>query len=201
MSFYFNETNPANKETFIKYLQDYKNINSKKLKIISVIRKPTERLLSSFFQSFHNDEIMFSNKKELETTIITNTIESLLEKYKECIINDKLPGGYESLYEMSNIFELNILDNLIKKHNHYYLNHDLFELFVLDFNKLIADNSLSYLNMCLNIRLNEQRPLKKVNSSKNKIYRYKYEDMKKKIPIEVNNIIESRYKNIINLFE
>ena len=47
---------------FIEILQRYKYDNKKKIKIISIIRNPFDRLPSSFFQSYHTDEIIFLDK-------------------------------------------------------------------------------------------------------------------------------------------
>ena len=52
--------------------------------------------------------------------------------YNELIEEEKLPGRMESIDELSNIFNLNILE-MLKKEN-YYLDHKLFKLYVLDFN-------------------------------------------------------------------
>lgn len=61
--------NPLTKETFRQYLINYKNIKTKKLKIITCVRNPINRLLSSFFQSFSTDEINFKNISIENTTI------------------------------------------------------------------------------------------------------------------------------------
>jgi hypothetical protein len=46
---------------FINKLINYKKINNKKLKIITIIRNPIDRLISSFFQTYNDDEIYFFN--------------------------------------------------------------------------------------------------------------------------------------------
>ena len=45
-----NKNQQVNKEMFIKALLNYININKKKLKIITIIRNPKDRLISSLFQ-------------------------------------------------------------------------------------------------------------------------------------------------------
>ena len=73
--------NHPTKETFIQYLINYKNINNKKLKIITCIRNHKNRLLSSFFQSFSSDEIMFNNISENNTTISRKNEDELCIMY------------------------------------------------------------------------------------------------------------------------
>lgn len=180
---------------FISSLQHYKNKNLKKIKIISVIRNPISRLLSSFFQSFHTSEHSglkkgILKKPKRQTTVMTNDTDILLELYNKQVIADKLPGRKESLDELSDIFNINIIEKLILKNNFYYLNHDLFELFVLDFNKLISNNNLPYLNSCLNI--NCIRNYKK-NISENKLYYDKYQKLKQDVPSATKDIILKRY--------
>ena len=109
MSEYFNTSNPLTHISFIKYLEDYKKTNGKKLKIISTIRNPIDRLISSFFQTFHTDEIIFKKQYSKKTTIMKNTNQFLLNKYIKHIINDDMKHRKESLSEMSEIFNMNII--------------------------------------------------------------------------------------------
>jgi len=175
---------------FIQSLENYKNTNKKKLKIISIIRDPKKRLISSFFQSFHTDEVDFKKVKESDTTISTNNCEQLFVKYEDLIKNNTIPRNIESLDEISDIFNINILNHLENKGEYYYLNHDLFELFVLDFNKLTSREPCLYINKCLGINCTQ-------NITKNltceKSYYEKYDIVKTKISKELNDIIESRY--------
>ena len=170
MSEYFNTSNPLTHISFIKYLEDYKKTNGKKLKIISTIRNPIDRLISSFFQTFHTDEITFQKQDLKNTTIMKNTNQFLLNKYIKHIINDDMRHRKESLSEMSEIFNMNIIKSLVKKENYYYLEHDLFELYVLNFNNIINndhDNNLRYINDCLNTKCAN---IQKHNLSSDKIY-------------------------------
>ena len=68
-------------ETFIQGLINYKNTNDKKMKIISIIRNPKDRLISSFFQSFSTDEVEFLKKNENNTTIIVTNVDDLCIMY------------------------------------------------------------------------------------------------------------------------
>jgi len=175
------------KKSFVESLEKYKNINNKKLKIISVIRNPNTRLLSSFFQSYHNDEITFKNKKVNETTITTNNEEYLIKLFMNNINN--LHETNESLDEMSSIFNINIIDHLQKKNNYYYFENDLIKLYVLDFNKLISNNNLAYLNNSLDLKLKLNGS---ANKSENKIYYSKYKSIQQKIP-SIDTIIKKIY--------
>ena len=199
MSDYFNKSNPLTHVSFIKYLEDYKKTNGKKLKIISTNRNPIDRLISSFFQSFHTDEIIFQKQNSQNTTIMKNTKQFLLNKYIKHIINDDIPGRKESLSEMSEIFNMNIIKSLVKKDNYYYLEHDLFELYVLNFNNIIDnDNNLDYINNCLNTNcVNTQ----KRNLTSDKVYYQKYINVKKLIPQHIKDIIKIRYNDIYSLFQ
>ena len=115
--------------------------------------------------------------------------------YNELIEEEKLPGRMESIDELSNIFDLNILEMLKKKQNYYYLKHKLFKLYVLDFNLLINaknNNNLKYLNNILNLELKKQNSS---NLSKNKNYYNKYKKIKNKIGNKLDNIIKNQYNN------
>ena len=177
-------------ETFIQALTNYKNINNKKLKILSIIRNPKDRLISSFFQTFSTDETNFHNINETDTTFAVKSVEELCVIYENLINKKKYPYLKESIDDMSNIFKINIINNLEKKHNHYYFNHDLFELYVLDFNKIIKLDSHIYINNILGtnfIYINND------NLSKNKCYYDKYINLKNMLGIKLDYIIETRY--------
>lgn len=178
----------VNKEMFIQALINYKNNNKKKLKIVTIIRNPIDRLISSLFQSYHTDELNY--KKIEDTTINLKNLNELEEFYKESIQNDTLPGGVESIDELSDIIDVNIISNLEKRNNFFYYNHTLFELYVLDFKKLIHQNNLNYINNKLNTkcRLNNQK-----NLSKNKNYYEKYLMLKNMISDDINDLIISKY--------
>ena len=179
------------KEQFIQYLLNYKIKNNKKIKILSCIRNPKDRLISSFFQSFHNDEIQYKNIKQNNTTITVKNEDELITMYKELIKKKSLPGNGESLDELSIIHNINVLELLEKKKDYYYLNHNLFELYVLDFNCIINNTiNLKYLYNILNIDL---KVLQTSNLSKNKSYYNKYKNIKKKLGKKLDSIIENQY--------
>ena len=85
---------------FIESLINYKKYKGK-LKIISIIRDPKERLVSSFFQLHHTDEIDFKKKKEHETTISRNNVDILFNMYANFIKNNTMPRKIESLDELA----------------------------------------------------------------------------------------------------
>ena len=182
---------PVKKEQFIQSLLNYKITNKKKLKILSCIRNPKDRLISSFFQTFHTDEMLFKKKEENNTTINVNSEDELITMYEEMIKKKSLPMNIEGLDELSTIHNINVLKLLEKKKNYYYLEHDLFELYVLDFNCIINNtNNLIYLNNILNINL---KILKTTNLSKDKNYYDKYKNIKKKLGKKLDSIIENQY--------
>jgi hypothetical protein len=178
------------KINFIEELEKYKQINKKKLKIISIIRNPIDRLLSSFFQSHHSDEIDFLKKNEANTTVSKLNEEELLELYIKEINTNTLHGKKESLDELSEIFEKNIINELKKMDNYYYYTNNLIELYVLDFKKIIDNNCLEYINKCLNLNI---KRTKISNLSSAKSYYNKYKNIKNKISNETKNIIQNNY--------
>jgi len=187
-----NLVNPPTKETFVQYLINYKNIKNKKLKIITCIRNPINRLLSSFFQSFSTDEIYFNNISEENTTISIKNEDELYIMYEEIITYSTLPGSMESLDELSIILDINILERLENKKGYYYLDNNLFELYVLDFNCIIDKNVLNYLNNILTLDL---KIVYSNNLSENKHYYNKYQNIKKKIGNKLDTLIKSKYNS------
>ena len=97
----------------------------------------------------------------------------------------------ESIDELSDILNINIIKNLEKKKNYYYLNHNLLELYILDFNIIIDNkNNLNYLNNVLNLNL---KKIQQANLSKNKDYYNKYQKIKKKLGKKLDSTIENKY--------
>jgi hypothetical protein len=176
----------------MQYLINYKSINNKKLKIITSVRNPINRLLSSFFQSYSTDEINFNNVNEDNTTISIKNEDELCIIYEEHIKNITLPGYMESLDELSIILDINILEKLENKKSYYYLDDNLFELYVLDFNCLIDKNVLNYLNNILTLDLNI---LSSDNLSENKPYYNKYKNIKKNLGTKLDTIIKNQYNS------
>lgn len=176
--------------TFIQGLINYKNIHNKKIKIISCIRNPKDRLLSSFFQSFSTDEIEFLNKKKEEATVTVKNEDELCSLYEELIKNKKLPGKVESVDDLSYIFGINIIEKLENRENHYYLDHELFELYVLDFNQIIGSDCLNYLKNIFKLYL---KKLYSANLTSDKYYYSKYKNVKKILGTKLNDTIQTQY--------
>ena len=168
----------------------HKYNNNKKLSIISVIRNPIERLLSSFFQSYHNDEMSYHNIKADNTTIQKLNVLELYDLYCKKIDDDSLQGNIESLDEMSFLFDIDIINNLEKKENYYYFENESIKLYVLKFEHVINNNNLIYLNKILNIKLILNS---KNNLSLNKQYYNKYNELKKLIGEDIKNKIYKKY--------
>jgi len=174
-------------------IQEFKNYNKKykkKLKIISLIRNPIDRLLSSFFQSYYNDEIRLLKIEEENTTIMKNSINELCNIYTKKLKEKTLANYYESLYELSDIFQIDIIQNLIKKDNFYYYENELIQLYVLDFNKI---NDLTYINNSLNTKI------VKIESDNLSIYKKYYSKYLEFIKLmrnneETNIVIQNYYK-------
>jgi hypothetical protein len=91
------------------------------LKIVSVLRDPFPRSMSSFFQTYHDDKI-----REGEPSVIMSTpLEELLERYLVHMREGTLPTFRESLFELSEILEdTDLLSRLVP-----HKNKDDFEYF------------------------------------------------------------------------
>ena len=91
------------------------------LKIVSVLRDPFPRSMSSFFQTYHDDKI-----REGEPSVIMSTpLEELLERYLAHMREGTLPTFRESLFELSEILEdTDLLSRLVP-----HKNKDDFEYF------------------------------------------------------------------------
>ena len=178
------------KEFMLDYLIDYKKKNNKKLKIISSLRNPKERLISSFFQTYHSDEIYQKNMNKEETTVIKKNENELIQMINVLIREKQLTGQRESLDEISSVIKKNIINLLEKRENYYYFENNFFELFVLDFNCLIGDDKLNYLNTVLDLNLTK---IMSKNLSREKEYYKKYKSVKRKINKSLDKIIERQY--------
>jgi hypothetical protein len=178
------------KELTLKNIEKYKNNNNKKISIISVVRNPKERLLSSLFQTFHTDEMMYQGKKYTETTIYKLDENEIYNLYCNEIKNNSLPGGIEAIDEMSYLFDIDIINHLQKEEDYYYFENDLIKLYVLKFNCVINENSLHYLNNILQTNLIQKETS---NLSIDKVYYNKYNKVKTMVKDDINNIINDRY--------
>ena len=166
---------------FKNYCYGYNKKNNKKLVIITILRNPFDRLKSSFFQTFHSDQVSFLNVDENNTFINKNNLDFLFDIFCNKILNYKreeeeylfnreneivrngLPGMSESLFEIDEIFDYDIINNLEIIDNYYYYENNLIKLYVLSFDKLINNN---YLKTIININNN----LLNCNLSSYKIY-------------------------------
>lgn len=188
------------KEEFVNNLKEYININKKKLKILSVIRNPNDRLISSFFQTNYDDMIFFNKIQPEETIIQKYDVIKLYSMFKDSIINKDMLGLKESLLELKEIFNFNIKNEFIFKNNFFYYENGLCKIYILDFNLLITDSVLNYLKSALNIKLTNYES---ENLSKNKPYYHKYIQLKKiiKNENEIHENIKQLYeKNEISLY-
>lgn len=176
---------------FINALQQYIHTNNKRLKIITIIRNPDDRLLSSFFQSNHNDQIDFCNIPSNKTIVSINNPDELYEIYYKSIINKEFTK--ESIDELSEIMKINILDSLEKRNDWYYFSHELFELFVLDFNKTISNNALNYINSVLETNIVNIFP---ANLTTDKCYIEKYKQVKELV--KKDKTIHELIKELVN---
>jgi len=186
------------KIVFLNYLNAYKTTNKKKLKIITVIRSPLDRIKSAFFQIHHNGEINNNNVLKENTTVSKLNVDDLLKLFINKIENDTLVGANESLDELSQIFDTNIIGNLQHKNTHYYYENKLVKLYVLDFNEIVSKNALKYLNNILNLKLTIYV---EANKSDGKTYYTKYKLFKDKCASEekekdarIETIIRKRFK-------
>ncbi len=180
------------KNYFNDEIDKYNKTTGKKLNMISIIRNPHDRLISSFFQSNYDDQIQFLNKKPEETTVAKLEESDLYSLFVQQINNYNLNGKKESVDELSDILSVNIIDNLIKHDNYYFYSNDKINLYILNFNKLISESNLQYLNSILNINLKENASQ---NLSEKKYYNKKYINVKKMITSDLLDKITSQYNN------
>lgn len=194
-----------NKNEILSLFKNYKNENQKKIKIISIIRNPYERLISSFFQTNYSDMIHFQNLKPEDTIIMKMSEDELIESFKLQIKEESLLGLEESLFELSNLFTEPIFQNLIEKTNYYYYENEYIELYVLNFQYLIESDEkiLDYLNKSLEIELKE---IIHSNLSSEKLYYTKYKNIKNKLKERkdiysfIDKIYTNKFKEYHSLF-
>ena len=105
---------------------------------------------------------------------------------------EELSGMYESIDELSTIFEINIINELNKKENYYYWENDLIELYILDFKKIINDDNIEYLNNIFNINI---KTFINSNLTKNKSYKDKLNEFKKINDDKLNEKIKKFYND------
>lgn len=156
LELYYNIKN--NRDDFKYMLYEYVNIHKKKLNIITIIRNPYDRLLSSFFQYYHDNCVEFLNVDPNLTTIMKSSYNELYTIYKEYIDiytthfnKETWIHNHESLYELSEIFNEDIISNLVNKDNYYYYENEYMNLYVLDFNKI---HDIKYINTIFSLHMN-----------------------------------------------
>ncbi len=194
-----NYTNNELIEYFMKGLAEYKSKNNKKLKIITVIRNPYDRLISSFFQQNYDDMINQYGCIPKNTIIMKHDTNSLKKYFYDQLIADRHNLYNESILEINNLFNIDILNNVVKQDKSYYYSHDLFELYILDFNEIISTNLNIYLSNVLDISIDK---IGSSNETSKKIY---YEKFKKFKNLVINDkyyidYVLNKYDNVSNVF-
>jgi hypothetical protein len=184
---------------FLDFVTNYKLINKKPLKIISIYREPVERLISSFFQSFGSDPIDFKQvDSEKETLIYKNTVLDLQKIFIEKLNAKKMPGFYESLGLLANELKIDVTSLQYDDEKRIGINiNENFNLYLIRFDHLI-----SQFNLIISTIANKELQIAKANLSEKKWYYNKYQDFKASINIPVETI-ESLYdlnKKFICLF-
>lgn len=182
------------KMTFLEHVKEYNRKNNKQIKILTTLRIPSERVISSYFQIKYNKEIRELQIKSNETTVMKNTLDYLVNDVKSFIQEKKYPG--ESLYEIMSVFDFNFGDIYVDKVKHYgFYENDLIKLYILDFESVIGNDKIIYLENIFGIKL----PDKSSNKSENKPYYEKYKKVKKIIGHEFDDMINSDYVDLIFL--
>ena len=98
-----------------------------------------------------------------------NSVNNLVNDLKRFIKNKNYPE--ESLYEIMSVFDFNFRDIYVDKEKHYgFYENDLIQLYILDFDQIISDNKLMYLENIFEIKF----PDYSSNKSKDKMHYEKY---------------------------
>jgi hypothetical protein len=177
---------------FLRNVEEYNRVRQKKLKIISVIRNPCQRLRSSFFQTYHTSEVRIFNLNPEHTTVAKHSVEQLFSLYKTKIFTKTLPYFLESLDEILEIFNIDICNQMQKRGDSYFFENELVELYVLDFERIITDKMM-YLNRVLGTNWTTYTER---NMTKYKVYKNKYEHFKR---IQ-DDLVEETIQNHFNPF-
>jgi hypothetical protein len=162
----------VNRNNILAKFSEYVEANCKKLKIVSVVRNPLHRYISEFFQIHHDNDICFNKKSPTETIIHMNDVDTICDLIMESLHTTKI---IESLWELSEIFEQDIVANLTKQCDHYYYENDYIQLTVLNFEKI---NDIAYINQCLQLNVESITPS---NLTVYKGYINKYKKVKDKL--------------------
>ena len=182
------------KQIFLDKVKMYVTTNKKQLSIISIVRNPLDRLLSSFFQSYYSDEIDFKRESPHETTVTKLNENELYVLYYNNILNGSLPGIVESIDQLSYIFDVDIIQNIKEINNYYYFENEYIKLYILKYKEIISPNNILYLNNVLNIQLSLNGY---ANLSEEKPYYNKYKRLKKMVTnnVLIDGTITSKFHN------
>ena len=98
-------TGMTSKELQTAVLEDISNrwAARRKLTVLTLLRNPLERLVSSFFQSFHSDEVHFQKKNPDQTTVSTHNARELWQLFLDKVRQNALPGRQESVDELGEL--------------------------------------------------------------------------------------------------
>jgi len=187
-----------NKTTFINILKN-RLLTNNKINFISIIRDPMTRLKSSFFQLNHDDDVNYNNKNELETLIMKNNTLKLFEIFLNNIKkNQQLTG--ESIFELEEIFLVNICDNLINMGDYLFYNHELFNLYVFNFEDIKQNKLINILKKLFSNNINKKYIPQ--NITEKKIYNKKYKEfITYNMPKLYVEMINKKYKKIYDLLK
>ena len=75
----------------------------RKLIILTIVRNPLDRLVSSFFQSFHSDEVNFKKVAPGQTTVSRHDESALWRLFVDAVRRRALPGRAESVDELEEL--------------------------------------------------------------------------------------------------
>jgi hypothetical protein len=179
-------------EQFENDVKKYYAINKRKIKIITVLRSPSKRVISSYFQLKHDREIRINKVNKYETTIMKNDIDYLISDISNFILNEQYPK--ESLYEILKIFNFSVDDIIIREKYGFYENN-IIELYVLDFDIITSKEKMKYLTDIFGNKVKNYN----TNKSDDKIYYNKYQIIKEHIGIKFDEMIDIKLSDIVTL--
>jgi DNA-directed RNA polymerase subunit H (RpoH/RPB5) len=181
---------------FLEDVEKYYKLNNRKLKILTTLRTPSKRVISSYFQIKHDKEINQSNIKSNKTTVMKNNVNYLVKDIESFITNKEYPG--ESLYEIMKIFDFNFNDvEINKKDNYGYYENNLIQLYVLNFDHVISDNNIKYLTNIFKIKLIKSH----ANRSIDKPYYAKYKQIQQIFGNKFDDIVNPDHEELIALMK
>jgi len=123
-----------------------------------------------------------------------NTVEYLANDMKNFIQHKKYPG--ESLYEIMSVFDFDFGDIHVDSVKHYgFYENDLIKLYILDFESVIGNDLIIYLENIFEVKL----VAASANKSEDKPYYEKYKKVKQIIGHEFDDAINSDYMELISL--